>query len=275
MKILLSKYCITLVLHTLIIFNTTTSYGSSKILNDENTTISYPKEDQDCIAWRFYLTSTLYGMVKYGTTYYKSKERREDPNYYGQYIWHLSDTNVEEILPEKTAKKIIDTIIKKEGGTCSRELLYETPCILHSQRGPAYIVGLNGDFHGETTFNYFSLLLGVPVDEDHLDQLDKFLKYHISKSPHTKAYYYGFYCFENTCPVKSYEAGNSFGLCMLKKHKEYLKDHDLFDVDYFNFYENSHSLKEDKESLRSFIQRSNEIAAEARAKKESQDHETP
>ena len=253
-------------------YKTTKSHGSPKVLNDKTTTISYPKEDQDCIAWRFYLTTTLYRMVKYGTIYYKNKEKRDDPNYYGQYVWRLSETNVEEILPAKTAKNIIDTIIKKEGGSCSRKLLYETPCIMHSHRGTIHSLGLTG----KLDFKYFSHTIGVPVDDDHLNQLNDFLKHHISLSPDTTASYYGFYCQADLCPhEKRYEAGNSFGFCMIKKHKKYLKTDDLFDFDYFNIYKMHHQLKEDKESLRSFIQRSNEIAAEARAKKESQDHETP
>ena len=246
-------------------YKTTKSHGSPKVLNDKTTTISYPKEDQDCIAWRFYLTGTLFGMARQTTVNERTQKRDEDPHNAHLYHGAPPATKIEEILPAKTAKKIIDTIIKKEGGVCSREILYETPCLVHSERGILPGVGLGADLHGKFTLNYFSLLLGVPIDEDNLDQLNDFLKDHISKSlDYRGPFYEGFHCYKKTCPVKTYYALNSFGLCMLKKHKQYLKDHDLFDLDQHNFYENSMSLKVDKESLRSFIERSNEIAAEAK-----------
>ena len=257
-----------LINHFVISCKAATSYGSSKTLNEATTAVGYPEEDQDCIAWRFYLTATLYGMARQTTVNDRGKKIKEDPSYYAQNPLPPSsderDKLVKNILPAKTAKKIVDTIIKKEGGSCSRELLYDTPCILHGQRGTAYGAGLHGNLHGKAKFEYFSSIIGIPIDETHLDQLDQFLRDHISKSPNTKASYYGFYCFQSTCPVKSYEAGNSFGLCILKKYKKYLKKNELFDVDYHNFYENFHSYKEDKESLRLFIQRSNEIAAETK-----------
>ena len=262
-KMLLTFLFFGLINHSVISCKAATSYGSSKTLN-EATVIGYPEEDQDCIAWRFYLTVTLYAMAKQTTVNNQRKERMKD--YYSQRVGSLSSEErlklVKEILPAKTAKKIVDIIIEKEGGSCSRELLYDIPCRLHGQRGTtAYGVGLNEELHGDSKLEYFSTIIGVPIDEDHLDQLDEFLRDHISKSPNTEASYNGLYCDQNTCPAKTFDAGNTFGLCILKKHQEYLKEHDLFDVDYHNFYENYLSYKQDKESLRVFIQRSNEIAA--------------
>ena len=237
------------------------SYGSSQL--HQNSYLELSEKDQNCLAWRFYLMIGLDSMVEQATLHYKTRERNEEYKVTGQFR-PTSETIVEEILPAKTANKIIDTIIEREGGICSRELLYETPCILHGERGSGSKIGLGGN----VKYEYFSSILGITLTPDNLDKFSDFLKNHLSKSSTNESSFYGFYCMMNTCPEKDYAAGNSFSLCIMKKHKKYLKEHDLFDLDYYNYSERYGWIKEDKESLDAFIKRSNEIATENKSKKD-------
>ena len=206
----------------------------------------------------------LDSMVEQATLHYKTRERNEEYKVTGQFR-PTSEIIVEEILPAETANKIIDTIIEKERGICNRELLYESPCMLYSERGGnSSKLGLGGT----VKYEYFSSILGINLTPDNLGHFGDFLKDHLSKSPNTESSFYGFYCMMNTCPEKDYAAGNVFSLCIVKKHKKYLKEHGLFDLDYYNYFEKYGWIKEDKESLEAFIKRSNEIAAENKSKKE-------
>ena len=239
------------------------SYGSSQL--HQNSYLELSEKDQNCLAWRFYLMIGLDSMVKQATLHYKTRKRNEEYRGSSGKLPPITETIVEKILPAKKVNEIIDTIIEKEGGVCSRELLYETPCVLHSERGGSSSkLGLGGS----VKYEYFSSILGITLTPDSLDEFSDFLKDHIVKSPNTEASFDGFYCMMNTCPKKNYEAGNVFGLCIIKKHKKYLKDHNLFDLNYYNYFEKYGWIKEDKESLEAFIKRSNEIAAENKSKKE-------
>ena len=249
--------CLFLLIESVIIGCKSQSYGSSRLL--QNSYLELSEKDQNCLAWRFYLMAALDSMVKQATLHHKTRKRQEKFLATGEYQPPISETIVEEILPAKTANKIIDTIITKEGGHCSRELLYETPCIRHGERGSGSSFGLFGD----VKYKYFSSILGITLTSDNLDKFDNFLKEHLSNSPNSEASFYGFYCMMNTCPEKYYEAGNAFSICILKKHKKHLMNHNLFDLDFYNYSEKYGSIKEDKESLKSFIKRSNEISTEA------------
>ena len=233
------------------------SYGSLELL--QNSYLEMPEKNQNCLAWRFYLMAALDTMVEQATIKHKRITRQEKYQATGEYQPPISETIVEEILPIKTANKIIDTIITKEGGHCSRELLYETLCIRHGHRGSGSSFGLLGG----VKYKYFSSILGINLTSDNLDEFNSFLKEHLSKSPNSKASFYGFYCMMSTCPEKYYTGSNAFSICILKKHKEYLKKNGLFNLDFYNYAEKYGTIKEDKESLESFITRSNEIAAEA------------
>ena len=238
----------------------TSSYGASQL--HQNSYLELSEKDQNCLAWRFYLMIGLDSMVEQATIKYERKKRNEEYKVTGQ-LRPFPMIIVEEILPAKTANKIIDTIIEKEG-ICSRELLYETPCVHHRERGSGSKLGLGGN----VKYEYFSSILGITLNPDNLDEFGDFLKNHLSKSPKTEASFDGFYCMMNTCPEKDYEAGNIFGLCIMKKHKKYLKDHNLFDLDFYNYSEKYGWRQEDKESLEAFIKRSNKIAAENKSKEE-------
>ena len=248
--------CLFLLIESVIIGCKSQSYGSSELL--QNSYLELSEKDQNCLAWRFYLMAALDTMVEQATLRHKSRKRQEKYQATGEYQPPISETIVEEILPAKTANKIIDTIITKEGGHCSKELLYETPCISHGERGSGSTFGLGGN----VKYEYFSSILGITLTSDNLDEFDDFLKEHLSKSPNSESSFYGFYCMMSTCPKKRYSAGNAFSICILKKHKKYLMDHDLFDFDFYNYAEKYGSLKQDKESFESFIKRSNEIATE-------------
>ena len=207
--------------------------------------------------------AALDSMVEQATLHYESRKRNDEYKKSGQ-LPPFPEIIVEEILPVETANKIIDTIIEKEGGICSRELLYETPCIHHRKRGSGSKLGLGGN----VKYEYFSSILGINLTPDNLNEFSNFLKNHLSRSPNTEASFYGFYCMMNTCPEKDYAAGNVFGLCIMKKHKKHLKEHNLFDLDFYNYSEKYGWRQEDKESLEAFIKRSNEIAAENKSKQE-------
>ena len=249
--------CLFLLIESVIIGCKSQSYGSSRLL--QNSYLELSEKDQNCLAWRFYLMAALDSMVKQATLHHKSRKRQEKYQATGEYQPPISETIVEEILPAKTANKIIDTIITKEGGHCSRELLYETLCIQHSHRGSGSTFGLGGT----VKYEYFSSILGITLTPDNLDEFDYFLKEHLSKSPNSESSFYGFYCMMSTCPEKDYTGSNVFSFCILKKHKKYLMKHDLFDFDFYNYGEKYGFIKQDKESFESFVKRSNEIAAEA------------
>ena len=229
--------------------------------------VQYGEEDGDCLAWKFTLAAALHMEIEQETIRALHRKRQEDPNV-ESYLGPFPVVYVDKILPARTARKIINTIIEREGGICSRELLYDTPCFRNTQRGRGYASTLVGDMK----FKYFSSVTGIPVDPSSLAQLDAFLREHISKSPSTKASYTGIWCEGSCVDVFRYELHNSFGICMFKKHQNYLKEKNIFDLTPYDYGANYWYGPLDEESLRSFIQRSHEIAEENR--KESRNHKS-
>ena len=226
------------------------------------TGMQYGEEEGDCLAWKFTLAAALHMEIEQENIRYLNRKRQKEWDVRGFY--HLPKTHVDKLLPARTARKIINTIIEREGGICSRELLYDTPCFSNGQRGRGYASTLVGDMK----FKYFSSITGIPVDPSSLSQLDAFLRDHISKSPHTKARYREISCKGSCTDVFRYALYNSFGICMFKKYQNYLKDQNIFDLTPYDYGANYWYNIIDEESLRSFIQRSHEIAEENRQRSE-------
>ena len=249
-----------------------TSYGSSAS-SPVNPDFQYTEKEADCLAWRFTLAATLITMVRRTHASILRKKSREDEKIYG-YIKAIPSFYVDEVFPAEKIKKTISTIIKKEGGFCSRELLYDTPCIKNIPYGPVHGGGpsYTSALSGEIKINYFAQIMGVPLDEYRISELDGFLRDHMSKSPDTKSSFYGLYCESKSAPCvgANYRDGSfryfiesNFGFCILKKHKIFLKENNIFDVEANNYMKNFHKLSFDQDSLEFFIKRSNEIAEEA------------
>ena len=243
-----------------------TSYGLSDSLSVKPD-FQYTEKEADCLAWKFILLGTLNHLVKQSNINYMVLKRHEDPdfNYFDN---PLPKTHVDEIIPAKKMRNIIETIIDREGGVCSRELLYERSCVLNSRRGPAYALS----FYSDIKVSYFSQVMGIPIDQDRVSEFDVFLHNHMSEYPETKTSLYGLYCSSKSSSCLggifrhgyfSYHFHNNFGFCMLAKHQDFLKLNNIFDFKFYNDVENFHGYKMDKDSLKEFIKRSNRIAEEA------------
>ena len=243
-----------------------TSYGSSYSL-PVNPAFKYSEKDADCLAWNFILLGTLNHLVKQTNIHYMKIKRQEDPDF-NDYAKPLPETHVDEIIPARKMRKIISTIIDREGGVCSRELLYERSCVLNSRRGPAYALS----FYSDIKVSYFSQVMGIPMDQEGVSEFDAFLHNHMSEYSETKTSLYGLYCSSESLPCLggifrhgyfSYHFHNNFGFCMLAKHQDFLKINNIFDFKFYNDVENFHGYKMDKDSLKEFIKRSNRMAEEA------------
>lgn len=234
-----------------------TSYGSSEILGHSHFYNSR-EESADCLVWKFTLATTLYTMIEQTTIHNVRKARQDDPDFHDHHL-PVPKTKVDKILPAQKAKNIIDTIVEKEGGLCSREILYNTPCFMRSRRGKIYAALV----HGEIKFDYFSAITGIDMNKEKLKAFDLFLKKHISLSPDTTDYYYGISCGESCTDHILYEYYNNFGVCMFKKHRSYFKEKNIFDFAPYDFNGLKLSQVTDDESLRLFIEKSDKIAAES------------
>ena len=242
------------------------SYASSDG-SSVNHDFQYTEKEEDCLAWKFVLLGTLNHLVKQTNIHYMMIKRQEDPNF-NDHAKPLPKTHVDEIMPAKKMRNIIKTIIDREGGVCSRELLYERSCVLNSRRGPAYALS----FYSDIKLNYFSHVMEIPMDQDRVSEFDAFLHNHMSEYPETKTSLYGLYCASKSSPCLggifrhgyfSYDFYNNFGFCMLAKHQDFLKVNNIFDFQFYNDVENFHGFKMDKDSLKAFIKRSDEIAEES------------
>ena len=180
-----------------------------------------------------------------------------------------------KVLPPETAKNIIDTIIEQEGGHCSREVLYDIPSctyyddskIIGGRRGGGDIIHAKW-VESIMSFDYFSASTGLPMNKKLIEQYDEFLNKHLSKSPNTQASYGKTKC-DNNCEDNLFLTyySNSFGVCMLTKHRELISKRNIFDVGYYFYWEEDDYLyKLDQNSLQSFIEESDKIAEKYRNK---------
>ena len=260
-KLFLSNCCAAVLCSVLISSCKATSYGSSEMLSHSH--FYSQEENANCLAWKFTLATTLYTIIEQTTIHNMIQEMQNDPDFHGRRL-PVPKVEVDKILPVKKAKKIINTIVEKEGGLCSREILYETPCSMKSvymrtKDDKVHAVLL----HGEIKFDYFSAITGIDMNKDKVKDFDVFLKKHISLSPDAIGSYYGISCGDSCTDHILYEYYNNFGVCMLKKHESYFKEKKIFDLAPYGFNGFKISQLMDYESLRLFIETSDKIAAES------------
>ena len=225
----------------------------------------------DCLAWKFNLVATLYSKIDQSAAHNSNKDEQEHKS--PDFVFHRRPFIHEhlKVLPPSTAKQIVETIIEREGGFCSKELLYQTPCVLTSKKGTNHDAVF---FVGSLEKRYFARIVGIIMDDPTVDQLYSFLNNHLdeyslryqNKNPENNYGYSVLHdssCTDTGCYEGiSYQFKNNFGLCMLKKHQKYLKDHKIFDLTPYDYHAKYLSITIDEESLRLFIERSHEIAAE-------------
>ena len=257
-KVFLFHFCAAVLCSVIISSCKATSYGSSEMLSHSD--FYSQKENADCLAWRFTLATTLHTIIKQTTIH---NRMQDDPDFHGRRL-PVPKIEVDKILPAKKAKRIINTIVEKEGGLCSREILYDTPCFMKSvytrpKSGKVHAVLL----HGKIKFDYFSAITGIDMNKEKVKDFDIFLKKHISLSPDTKDFYYGISCGESCTDHILYEYYNNFGVCMFKKYQSYFKEKNIFDLAPYGFNGFKLSQITDDESLRLFIETSDKIAAES------------
>ena len=247
------------------------SYSSSHEISASDSHFNFiPKgQNLDCVAWKFYLYTSMYGIVHQGSIRKILIVRRK--NLDGSEVVGAPVIDMYKVLPPETAKLIIDTIIEKEGGHCSREVLYEIPsCIFRSDLaigertrggGTSYAKGHQSDIE----YDHFSKSTGLSMSDNLRKKYSEFFKEHISYSLNTKA---------NpaviTKPYPNSHAGdhafltyydNSFGVCMFEKYKKYFKDTNIFDIAHFYPWDqNDYEAKLDPASVEVFIRESDKIS---------------
>ena len=260
-EVFLSKFCAAVLCSVMLSSCKATSYGSSEMLSDNH---FYSQEKKaDCLAWKFILATTLHTMIKQTTIHHRMQEMRDDPDFHGRSL-PVPKIKVDKILPAKKAKNIIDTIVEKEGGLCSREILYNTPCFMKSVFTRPKGIKIHAALvYGKIKFDYFSAITGIDMNKEKVKDFDMLLKKHISLSPDTKDFYYGISCGDSCTDHILYEYYNNFGVCMFKKHQSYFKEKNIFDLAPYDFNELKLSQITDDESLRLFIEASDKIAAES------------
>ena len=244
------------------------SYGSSQTLSQNGSESQLVIEDEDCFAWRFYLFTSMYSIVHQGSLWIVSDIKKKYTNDIHSAI-KTRYIDMNKVLPPKTAQKIMDTIIEKEGGHCSREVLYEiTPCAYEyvHREGDQRIGGFvyAGDAHGEVDFNHFSESLGVPMNKDLISDYRDFLREHLSKSPNTRYSTPRMSCVDG-CDDDLFLLGhkNGLGRCMFEKYRTYFKENDIFDFGEFFYWERYLNNPElHIPSMEAYIKETNRIADE-------------
>ena len=252
------------------------SYGSSHQMSEEDDShfdFIAQGQNPDCVAWKFYLYTSMYDIVHQGSVRIvvdmKLKYLDRSNSVGGSVI------DMYKVLPPETAKLIIDTIIEKEGSHCSREVLYEIPsCIFRSDLatgkrlrggGTSYAKGHQVDIE----YDHFSKSTGLPISDELRKKYSGFLEKHISNSPNTKATpavitmpYSVSYAGEHAF-MTYYD--NSFGVCMLEKYKKHFKDQNIFDIAHFYPWDqNDYEAKLDPASVEIFIRESDKISEKYR-----------
>ena len=250
------------------------SYGSSGLKSQDMVVSDLTLEDGDCFAWKFYLLTEIYGTVHQAAIRKVTDMRRNYLEYSTYSDLGAPSIDMNKVLPPETAKKIIDTIIEKEGGHCSREVLYDiTHCSYYFKpvnRGsgkvlaPVYAM----DVYAKMNFDYFSKVTGFSLNKQLVREYNNFINEHISQSPQTIAESSRVYCVDDCAQniFLSYYR-NSFGRCMLEKYRKYFKDQSVFDFgEYFYWEKLDYSYKLSIPSMESFIKESDEVAERYREK---------
>ena len=151
-----------------------------------------------------------------------------------------------EVLPTRQARAVIDAVLERS--TCSRKLLYETPCRMHRSIARGHVHERYKDnppramvhadrFSGTIEYRYFEDVLGFSMDDEKAVQYEQFLKDHLNQSPDSPAKLDGFACddkLDRCGPTGnknvSYHFKNSAAFCLLLKHHDFLQEQGLLDL---------------------------------------------
>ena len=237
---------------TIIISCKSTYYSYSSVQDHQvydSEIINIKPKEIDCFAWKINLTLTLHNAIEAHARLQRSDElvkkrqeqsRRiqtegEDFDLDSSLFQSPPRLNVETIFPAQNFAYIVNKIIEREGGSCSKELLYSTPCTIKlkdrmGRETPRNAVPIPGDID----WDYFSTATGVPLSSRKTKQLNEILNNHIDTKMNTSSeiHSYKFYCDSSEeCSYSTrYYLRNNFGFCMLKKHTSFLKDENLIDL---------------------------------------------
>ena len=258
-------------------------YGASEITDQSEATPGFiqslTEKERDCFVWKFSLLTTMYRLAYTNET----KHQKLDYIRYGSSYKDYHNINIYEDFPPETAKKIMDMIIEKEGGHCSKKVLYGIQrCTFDPNPHKRPPSARGGGTHAIDTiysveirdamdFEYFTKSMNLPINKKLVPQYGHLLKRHIYEYPHTNKYIglTGLSCRSHCIRNNRFDFSyfDSFGICMIAKHEKYLKENDLF---YFDYYLDGISTNPfatlNIPSLKNFVQRSNEIAEEYRNK---------
>ena len=259
------------------------SYGSSEVTSQNDTTPAFLKADGDCFAWKFYLLTAIYDIVYRGVS--KEVYARTRENFDPSIHYNFPNINIYEALPPQTAKKIINTIIKREGGHCNKQVLYEIPrCtydsnikirskverISHRFKDIIYHV----EFFDMIDFDYFSKATDFPINKKLVSQYEHFLREHLIEKQYPDFNDFDLHryillscdekCNNNDFYFRHY---NVFGSCMIAKHYKHLKNYDIFDFkDYLHGILNNPIATLNINSLENFIKKSDEVVKKSNGK---------
>ena len=206
----------------------------------------------DCEVWGFYLLGTMYSL-HYQQRLHELKDllaryrHLGGDNPYGVTILGIRP-DMYEILPTRQARAVIDAVLAREGFTCSRELLYETPCRMnrsivrghlherHHNNPPRLIIAADR-FSGDMEYTYFADVMGLSMDDAKTEQYEQLLKHHLNQSPESPVELHHFACDArwSRCGAAGtktigYEFDNNAAFCLLLKHHDFLQAQDLLDL---------------------------------------------
>ena len=257
------------------------SYASSEITDQSKDKLGFisslTEKEGDCFAWKFYLLTTMYRLAY---TNESSFEKSSFIRYGATYKKH-HNINIYETFPPETAKKILGMIIEKEGGHCSKKVLYGVQrCAFDPNPHKRSPTARGGGDHAISTiynveirdamdFEYFTRAMDLPIDEKLVPQYRKFLKTRFNEYPHPADHVYartGLYCEKEDCTKYNrfnFTYFDSFGICMIAKNERHLKENDLF---YFDYYLDGISTNPiatlNIPSLQTFVKETDAIAEE-------------
>ena len=218
------------------------------------------KEVDHCFVWKVLLGVTLYDLIE------KEANSQDDT------------VPVSEILPARTGRRIIDSIIRREGGRCSRRALFAPSCSIKTKNSnDEYQILEQYPLNVQIPNAYFSELTGITMTKDRAYLINSALQHYESKNyQYLKDRYpqslwqpqwqqnlrirvMWSYSKSETNHKSKYTATTTFGLCMLKKHASSIsqKTIDLESYLYPSFAWNrafTHKIIEyPQESLKQFI----------------------
>ena len=206
----------------------------------------------DCEVWGFYLLATMYTLLY--------EQRLRDLRDIQASYRHLGDDNpygtslsarpdMYEVLPTKQARAVIDAVLEREGSTCSRELLYETPCRMNQlkalrghvseyyKKNPPRVIVAAQRFSSNIEYRYFEDVMGFTMNDEVAAQYEPYFKDHLNQSPDSPAEMYSFACDRERDRCGStgnefvrYGFKNSAALCLLIKHHDFLQAQGLLDL---------------------------------------------